>query len=131
MRACRNPQCGLVHDPLIDCRVVAARLKAAGSPPNQPKQDAEPKTGLRIASPRHDQEEGKALVPAVTHSAEAVTHNPDSVTHNCNAQEPTVTHKRTNAERQHAYREANQDQVRARNRERMAAKRRRDSTKTG
>jgi len=48
------------------------------------------------------------LAPAVTHS---VTHK------------AAVTHKRTNAARQKDYRAAHADEVKKRNRERMAAKR--------
>ena len=116
MRACRG--CHIEHDPLIDCRVVAARLVAAGNGRNQPKPAPKPETGLATAPRRGDRKTVDAPVPVVTHSARGVTHKPLSVTHTV---EP-VTH-RTNAERQKAYREAHLDQTRKRNRERMAAKR--------
>ena len=109
MRACRG--CHLEHDPLIDCRVVAARLVAAGNGRNQPKPAPKPETGLATAPRRGDRKTVDAPVPVVTHSARSVTHTVEPVTH------------RTNAERQKAYREAHFDQTRKRNRERMAAKR--------
>ena len=101
MTACRS--CGRLHDPRLRCE-VAARL-AMPKPPEAPMIDE-----------RH--------APAVVvHYQPTVTHSPPSVTHKRNAQDQTVTHSvthgRTPAERQRAYRLAHPDQVKARNRERM------------
>lgn len=61
MRACRNPKCGLVHDPLLDCRVVAARLVAAGNGQNGVKPPSEPETDL-TGSPRSDDRQAAGMV---------------------------------------------------------------------